>query len=1060
MLNKEELELLDEIQRRKIYEDKFFEKRHETKWFDELKKRGYFEPIPDTAPQESKDKGYFSIPQWNVLTYLERVSQQVGTKENEEYIDKLLEIIKAISNHKDSKGEHIDNYRTWWYFIKILCNIPNDKIPDDIIELIPIWLDSKFDTTLQGSEIVKNLLPKFLNDDSLPEDIKKAECVIDYITAYKQIPLSEERKNIFHKEYENKLVVKEYYLKDFFSEYSERIGMECGKKVIDDLASKIKHLLKQEESITNIDEISNEHYILKLKRINSEYIILVLEIKDESKTSISEKILNNETIVMNNIRQIKINVCDKDDFVNDIFGKLTNLDLFKDKIDTEILKRKVENLYRGLYSEGIYQSFYGETGYPSSDPLEMLTYFLKRILVSKTKNYSKETRNILQYFITDEYLYFRKMALYIIGININNYQDLFWEMLGKDKDDYLFDNHCYGDELKHLLNSLRDLPPEQIDKLKKRIEEGPTHFISSKDSQRLLWKQKFYGALQHTNDIFKDKYDEIKKETKTDTELISAIGKVEVRSGWGQSPLSKEDVFGKSNEELASIFQTFKTKDSWNGPTVESLAETIKEVAKEKPDKFIDNLEPFINTDYRYICNIICGIKDDWNAKKEIDWNKLLDFIFKYINRDEFWENKFKIKEDTGRPADYGWVTSMIGELIKDSVRDDSWTISDRNDLNKAKEIIFLIINKQEKPKEIYKDYMMSALNTPYGKVTEALIQLTFRIVKVEEREKDIVKWKDEDGTRQALEKLFEEGIIESYTWFGAYLIRFIWLDKDWTQQKVKEINPENKPTEWEAFMSGYLSSNYTYANSYNLIKETGNYDKALLHGSINERILRRLMEHIGIGYLNYQENLEDENSLIRKTLNKWDVKQIKELIGFLWMERDYLVETIQEKKKIESNKEIEEKKEKIINFWRWIHNNKYRDKKDFTKEDKEILSDLSKLTVFLPQIDSKNFDWLKQVAPYVHIDFTSSFFIEYLDMLKDKGETIKYIGEIFLEMLKYYTPDYKQEDIYSIVKYLYDSKVPKYKKQADEICNIYGSRGYEFLRSVYEEHSQRGNNG
>lgn len=113
----------------------------------------------------------------------------------------------------------------------------------------------------------------------------------------------------------------------------------------------------------------------------------------------------------------------------------------------------------------------------------------------------------------------------------------------------------------------------------------------------------------------------------------------------------------------------------------------------------------------------------------------------------------------------------------------------------------------------------------------------------------------------------------------------------------------------------------------------------------------------------------------------------------------------------------------------------------------KKLLSDLTKLTIFLDNIDSENSKWLLRSAPYVEIDFNSSFFIEYLDKFEDE-ESIKFIGKIFLEMLSETTPDYDQKHIISIVNkiYLVD------KTEAGKICSIYGSRGYEFLRPIYEE--------
>jgi hypothetical protein len=155
MLNDKEIEILDLIEQDISYQNYFFKKAKNLKWFFPLKGKGYFDPDKAPSQTEPDEKGYFTIPQWNVLPYLERISQQVNTPDNEKYIDELLDIIRKVT------GVRKDNYRTWWFFVKILLNIPNEKIPLEIIELIPVWLDSDFDTNLQGSDIATKLLPKF-----------------------------------------------------------------------------------------------------------------------------------------------------------------------------------------------------------------------------------------------------------------------------------------------------------------------------------------------------------------------------------------------------------------------------------------------------------------------------------------------------------------------------------------------------------------------------------------------------------------------------------------------------------------------------------------------------------------------------------------------------------------------------------------------------------------------------------------------------------------------------------------------------------------------------------
>ncbi|MCL5023940.1 MAG: hypothetical protein M1497_11370 [Nitrospirae bacterium] len=81
---------------------------------------------------------------------------------------------------------------------------------------------------------------------------------------------------------------------------------------------------------------------------------------------------------------------------------------------------------------------------------------------------------------------------------------------------------------------------------------------------------------------------------------------------------------------------------------------------------------------------------------------------------------------------------------------------------------------------------------------------------------------------------------------------------------------------------------------------------------------------------------------------------------------------------------------------------------------------------------------------------------MEYLNEMKAKGEkneTAKYIGDIYLKMLDKFTPDFDQEHILAIVQFLYDAGAVD---SANRICNIYGSRGYEFLRGIYERANKR----
>ena len=953
-LDPKEEAVLEMIEKGISYENYFFRKATNIKWFYPLKEKGYFSPEKAPGIKPAEKEGYY-VPQWNILPYLERISQQVNVQGNEKYIDELFIIISEVSKYKDSKGQHIDNYRTWHSFVKILSNLPNSKITNEIIDLIPIWLSSRFDTTLPGAEIIRKLLHKFLKDN--PEDIKKAEKIIKHITSIKFFPVSEEKKKDLKEDEKKELLIDSYFLKEGFKMYSEDIGKKCSEKVIKDLADKIKKLLKRNKE------------------------------------------------------------------------------------------------------EGTYNSFYEELDY-LDEPLDILTFILKRILNAKAKSDINATQKILKIFFEDDHLYFPKMALYVIGNNLDNYRKLFWETLNADSDNLILKNtSSFGDELKYILENLKKINKKQREMLKNKIENS-SKLEDVEENQELYlasYKQRFYKALFY-DQYFKQLYTETKKITKTnDIKLRPAIGRPEVSSGWGESPLTKEKILQMSNKELAEFLSTFKTTDYWKGPSVNGLSNILKEVVKESPEKFINDLEPFLKTGYLYVSDILWGIRDAWESKRTFDWGKLFEFIREYIASEDFWKDNYTVKDDD-RKANRFWVLGEIGELIKKGTISESRSFPNKH-YPEAQKIIFQIIDKMlADKKELLesqakrKDFITYTLNSTFGKITEALFMLAYRIKKFEKETKSEqpVSW--EVNIKDKYELLLDNEIIESYVWLGRYLtIFYLLLDKKWTEEQINQISPKKEQV-WEAFMQGYLNSNKIDINLYKLMRP--HYETAIEYKFKEEHSSERLVQHICFVYLQGIEKINDENGLFRKILDKWDLFQIKEVIGWFRMQRDFIVGPIEEKKKTEETVRMKKMRELITDFWRWVYQNKYKEKEQLKGEDKEILSELSKLAVFLEKIDAENCEWLSLSALYIHVDFNAPFFLKYLNSLKDKDKDAgKYVGEIFLEILKNSTPDYDQKDIRSIVEYLYNSDINKY---ADFICDKYSKRGFEFLRDIYEKYHQK----
>ena len=385
-----------------------------------------------------------------------------------------------------------------------------------------------------------------------------------------------------------------------------------------------------------------------------------------------------------------------------------------------------------------------------------------------------------------------------------------------------------------------------------------------------------------------------------------------------------------------------------------------------------------------------------------------------------------------------------MADLIHEGTREDSWAFAE-DYLKPAEEIIDCLINKLPVKQDAdYKDAVTAALNTSHGRVINAVISLSLRKARIEDKKgvKKDIKW---DPIKY--NALLEKGVVEAFTLFGQYMPNFAYLNRPWVVQKVKEFESFTKDDiRWQSFIQGYLFGGRVYQDLYNLMRN--HYLKAMDADFKEGHTEERFIQHITIGYLRGVESLDDKESLFKRIIDRWKYSHLQEIVEFFWSQSDYLVRQAKEEES-EENKKV---KDRIIKFWQWTYQNIDMIKGKLKDNYKKLLSDLSRLTIILERIDSESAKWLLLSAPAVDIEFNSSFFLEYLDKFEDK-ESIQFVAKIFLEMLSAITPDYDQKHITSIVNKIYQLGD---ESEADKICNIYGSRGYEFLRPIYEGYHKK----
>jgi len=198
---------------------------------------GYFEGKRNPEPQEvPEQKGFFTIPYWNVLGYLENVAKQNSKNPQNDVTKILLEIIESITNYRNPKtGERIDNYHTDVSVVRIIMNLPINKITEKHIDFISISLESNW-KGLVPVEIEKTVLPRLINSKRKKLLLK----LLDIILRYKKKEASSVDK------YES--VMEEYWLKEALKKYKPKIAELCGIEAAKIAIDKIQAITSESNS--------------------------------------------------------------------------------------------------------------------------------------------------------------------------------------------------------------------------------------------------------------------------------------------------------------------------------------------------------------------------------------------------------------------------------------------------------------------------------------------------------------------------------------------------------------------------------------------------------------------------------------------------------------------------------------------------------------------------------------------------------------------------------------------------------------------------------------------
>ena len=266
-LKPRQIDALNRVKQEPALQPFFFKKLKGVKWFDELETQGFFNPKHHSGPVETDPKGYFNIPTWPILHYLEQTAPELQQPENLGYVVKFLNVMREVT--RSAMEGKVNNFRTWWYFAKITEFIPIENITRDDAEYMEYWLKDPFDRVLVSTELVDNLLPRLLKKDSDHAQYLAIR-LVKALTSITWVPTQ-----YGGSEKEPESAVKSYYLRKILDTHGKGIGEKLEEKGVNIFYDRISEILEksQKDKYSNIWRPAIEDHKQNSKTDNVEDIL-------------------------------------------------------------------------------------------------------------------------------------------------------------------------------------------------------------------------------------------------------------------------------------------------------------------------------------------------------------------------------------------------------------------------------------------------------------------------------------------------------------------------------------------------------------------------------------------------------------------------------------------------------------------------------------------------------------------------------------------------------------------------------------------------------------------
>lgn len=997
-------------------------------WFNFLLEEGFFNPKNNPIPKEI-DGGIETPEYWEVLGYLERLSLEIKNGKALGLINKLIDVIKDVSTNP------VDNYKTWYVLIKILGNLPNNKISKDILAFIPIWLSGKFDTMLQTSELFENILLKFLNTNPSKEDIEKAELILQLLF---EVERKERKEGID--------------LSENSDLYSSRLDMPSLSSAFEDkeLISKIvKHcsdtfILDLGRTIRKILICKNLTYTITYENKQHELEIYIEESKLTVLVNLAGVTHNPTPFIIEDYEGL-----DKDNLTSLLLEALGRFGITY--IPESTVYDPIANFYDVLHSDmysknGIYLvKEFGDFNYQDENLINIFSRIFRDLLNETVIQNSERGLKFLKTICFDPKFsttFFKRIAIYIVSQNWASTKEIFWELLGENDPLHLFSQHRYYRDIYALLFEKQILFTEkQKQILQTIIDEGEQNDLYKKDEEEEMhWKLKWYSALRNI-EPFSEKYSQLSTILNRTNEYFEETGRLKLRSG-SIPPISLDELLKLSEEKIAYLISSFQPLDTWEEPNVIGLSDILAAAVELEPERFAENIYLFDNTYYVYFYFIMVSFREAWKKEKPFNLEKVLDYCLRYIKNDKFYLDQFIHLAD-GRKANLQWAVGSIADFLNEGTKDynnsfepEHWPV-----VEEISEILVTNLHPEKIAALDDDDYLSHSYNSTPGKVLRTLIHYSVLSARNNTKSKDGIKW--ESKMRSLFEVALSRKILDCYILEGYCFETFCYLDQEWAfKQATLNLSIDEKY--WRAFITSYLiGSPISNKEVYELLYP--HFEQCIVKNIDLKRFPENgIVTHLTAFYLWGFEDLNSKKLLFNFLQNSTPKRTVL-LISYISRQQEYANRLDRDEKK--------HFEQLILDLWRFLINKYYE---TYSEEEKSILASLPALVGFANELTEEYTQLIIKSAQFLHPRFTVHKLLKNLVRLKNEGSARKIadsIGLILTSMPlegRFSDHDNEQINLKELVSFLFENNQ---KEAAIKICNKIALNGHHFLKEVYDRY-------